>query len=147
MLSLFSRSAMAAVWQLASGDLSGSSAYANALFQSGDIIELTDAAGSYTWTTKVTALTKSLTIRAAAGLATRPVVILPTGVMLSSNGNTTPIAVSFEGVEFNGNGVATGITSAKSNNASTNLSSGQLPLPNYWLHQNNPTLRHALKPA
>jgi hypothetical protein len=122
-----------AVWQLASGDLSGSSAYTNASFASGDIIELTNAAGSYTWTTKVTALTKSLTIRAAAGLATRPVVDLPSGVMLASNGNTTPITVSFEGIEFNGAGVATGITTGKSNNVSPNTGDLQVSMNNCYV--------------
>ncbi|MDD2797351.1 MAG: T9SS type A sorting domain-containing protein [Bacteroidales bacterium] len=101
------------VWQVATGDISAT--YSNASFHSGDIIELTanGATGSYTWTTKVGTLTKSFTLRAGSSVTTRPIVTLPSGITLSSNNNTTPYSLSFDGIDFDGNAVATALTSAK----------------------------------
>ena len=100
----------------------------------GDIIELTTSGGAYTWTTKITALTKTVTIRAAAGLAVRPIITMPTGVLIASNSNTTPISVTFEGIDFNGNAVATQLTSAKSNNTSPNTGDVAITVNNCYVH-------------
>jgi hypothetical protein len=98
----------ATVHQLAAGaDLY--TTYNSVGFTSGDIIELTTSGGTYTWGTKISNLTKSLTIRAATGLATRPVLELPAGVMLTGNNNAVAYTLIFKDIDFNGNAVSTGI--------------------------------------
>lgn len=103
----------ATVWSVSAGDISAT--FSNSSFLTGDTIELTASgtSGSYTWTTKVGTLTKSFTLRAGSSVLSRPVVTLPTGVTLSTNNNTDPFFITFDGIDFDGNKVATGLTSAK----------------------------------
>lgn len=75
----------------------------------GDIIELTTSGGAYTWSTQVTLTdnTKGFTVRAASGLASRPVVTFSgsTGYFIrltSSSATSYSKKLSFEGIEFNG---------------------------------------------
>ncbi len=109
-MSLFSITTMAAptVWQVATGaDLY--TTYNNAGFVSGDIIELTTDGGAYTWGTKLGTVTKSFTIKAAAGLTVRPKVSpLEYATTFSANagGALTPV-ISFDGIEFAGNATIT----------------------------------------
>jgi hypothetical protein len=100
----------------------------------GDIIELTTSGGTYTWTAKITALTKTVTIRAAAGLAVKPIITMPAGVLIASNSNTSPISITFDGIDFNGNAVATQVTSAKSNNVSPNTGDVAITVNNCYIH-------------
>lgn len=77
----------------------------------GDIIELTTSGGAYTWSTQVTLTdnTKGFTVRAASGLASRPVVTF-SGTsstiyfirLTSSSATSYSKKLSFEGIEFNG---------------------------------------------
>ncbi|MDD2797366.1 MAG: hypothetical protein PHV20_02110 [Bacteroidales bacterium] len=108
LVSLFASNANAAVWQVAApADLYAT--YNDAGFISGDIIELTTDGGAYTWGTKLSTVTKSFTVRAAAGLAARPVITpLATATLFSVNNSTalTP-SIAFDGVEFAGNATIT----------------------------------------
>lgn len=104
--------ALATVWQVAApADLL--SIYNNADFVSGDVMELTSDGGAYTWSARVSPLTKSFTIQAINGLLNRPVITLPTGLCFIGYNITVPYSVTFNGVDFNGNGVSTGLTSTK----------------------------------
>lgn len=100
----------------------------------GDIIELTTSGGAYTWTTKIGSQAKTVTIRAAAGLSARPIITMPAGVLIASNSNITPISITFDGIDLNGNGVATQLTSAKSNNASPNTGDVAITVNNCYVH-------------
>lgn len=100
----------------------------------GDIIELTTSGGAYTWTAKITAQTKTVTIRAAAGLAARPIITMPAGVLIASNSNTTPISITFDGIDLNGNGVATQFIGVKSNNAYPNNGDVAITVNNCYIH-------------
>jgi hypothetical protein len=97
----------ATVWQVSAGaDLY--TTYNNAGFVSGDIIELTTDGGAYTWGTKLGAVTKSFTIKAAAGLIAKPVVTLATpataGAFFQVNNSTNyVISITLDGVEIAGN--------------------------------------------
>jgi hypothetical protein len=85
----------------------------NSGFVSGDILELNGT--TFTWTTKTATLAKSFTVRAATGLSSRPIITLPTGVLLSNTGagSSNNLSIAFDGIDINGGGVATGLVSAK----------------------------------
>jgi hypothetical protein len=96
----------ATIWPLSSGDVSA--VYSNATFVSGDTIEL-NTSGLYSWASKITNLNKSFTLRASAGLASRPVVELPVGVTIATVNNAIVYKLTFDGIDFNGNNVSTGL--------------------------------------
>ena len=100
----------------------------------GDIIELTTSGGAYTWTTKIGSLAKTVTIRAAAGLAVRPVITMPIGILIASNSNVTPISITFDGIDLNGNAVATQLIGVKSNNSSPNTGDVAITINNCYVH-------------
>lgn len=109
LISIFiSKASAGTVWQVATGaDLY--TTYSNAGFVSGDIIELTTDGGAYTWGTKLGTITKSFTIKAAAGLTARPVVsplAYATTFSANAGGALTPV-ISFDGIEFAGNATIT----------------------------------------
>jgi hypothetical protein len=106
----FSTYIKAAIWPLSSGDVSA--VYFNAAFTSGDTIQL-NVSGAYTWTTKITNLNKSFTLRASSGLTSRPVVELPAGVTIATVNNTAILKISIDGIDFNGNNIATGFLNAQ----------------------------------
>ena len=106
----FSTHIKAAIWPLSSGDVSA--VYFNAPFTSGDTIQL-NASGAFTWTTKITNLNKSFTLQAKSGLTSRPVVELPAGVTIATVNNATVYKVTIDGVDLNGNNVATGLINAQ----------------------------------
>jgi len=96
----------AGVVQLASGNVAAAVQAA----ASGDIIELTTSGGAYSWSTAVDLATQSsVTIRAAAGLAARPV-ITPTGFfanMILKFSNSAGGTLNISGIEWNVNGPTT----------------------------------------
>jgi len=100
----------AKIWLVASGDVSAT--YLNPAFSAGDTIELS-ATGTYTWTTKITNLNKSFTLRTSSGLTSRPVVELPAGVTIATVNNATVYKVTIDGIDLNGNNVATGLINAQ----------------------------------
>lgn len=102
----------ATVWPIAAGN-NPYTAYSNAGFNSGDIIELTTSGGAYTWSTKISTLSKSFTLRAAAGLAIKPIVTLPIGVFIGTSNNTDAQTVTLSGIEFDGNAGCTSISTPK----------------------------------
>ena len=111
-ISIFSNFAAAAnVISITSGDVWAS--INNSAFVSGDILELNGT--TFSWSAKTTTLAKSFTIRAAAGLSSRPIVSLPTGLLLSNTGagSSNNLSVAFDGIDINGAGVATGLVAAK----------------------------------
>ena len=76
--------------------------------QDGDIIELTTSGGSYVWVNQVTiSIEKTITIRAAAGLAVRPTITYMGGAV-STNGfiryspsaGVTTKTLTFDGINF-----------------------------------------------
>jgi hypothetical protein len=109
---LISSSFAVTIWPVAAGE-NPYSAYSNVGFLSGDIIELTTSGGAYTWSTKISALSKSFTLRAAAGLAIKPIVTLPTGVFIGTSNNTDAQTITLSGVEFDGNAGCTSISTPK----------------------------------
>ena len=76
----------------------------------GEIIVLTG--DTYTWSAKISTFTKSATVKADPSLTTRPVVTLPAGVALTHTG-TVLKTITYDGIDFNGNAVATGLISGK----------------------------------
>lgn len=112
-ISFLGTSASAAVWQVAA-PADFSSTYNNASFVSGDVIELTTDGGTYTFT-KISTVSKSFTLRKAADVAIRPTITLGAGVAMSNTGSTglDVVSITMDGLDFNGAGVATGLTQAK----------------------------------
>lgn len=106
-ISILAQNAYSATIQLAApADVKTTFATVN----DGDVIELTTSGGAYTWSSKVTVSTdKSITIRAAAGLEVRPVILwsgtTPAAtnyfVQYSPAGNATK-TLTFDGIEFDG---------------------------------------------
>ena len=81
----------------------------------GDTIELTTSGGAYTWSSKISNLTKSFTLRAATGLLEKPTVTLPNGLFIATINNAVVISVTLLGIDFSGNGgAATGLSLPKS---------------------------------
>lgn len=79
----------------------------------GDIIELTTSGGAYTWSSKISNLTKSFTLKAADGLLVKPTITLPTGVFIATVNNSVPYSVTLSGIDFNGNAGTTSISTPK----------------------------------
>lgn len=77
----------------------------------GDVIELTTDGGAYTWGTKLGSTAKSVKVKAAAGLSTRPTISLPAqAAVFSANVGTSPAltpSYEFDGLEFIGNSTIT----------------------------------------
>ena len=106
-ISILSQNAYSATIQLAApADVKTTFATAN----DGDVIELITSGGAYTWSAKITVSNdKSITLRAAASLAVRPVIlwsgITPAAtnyfVQYSPAGNATK-TLTFDGIEFDG---------------------------------------------
>ena len=59
---------------------------------------------------------------------------MPAAVLIASNSNITPISITFDGIDFNGNAVATQLTSAKSNNTSPNTGDVAITVNNCYVH-------------
>ena len=81
-----------------------------ALANDGDIIELTTSGGAYTWSAKATVSNdKSITVRAAAGLAVRPIILWSGATPAATNyfvqyspAGTSTKTMTFDGIEFDG---------------------------------------------
>lgn len=99
------------VYTITSGDVWAS--INNSGFASGDILELNGT--TFTWSAKTVSLAKSFTVRAVASLTSRPIITLPTGVLLSNTGagSSNNLSIAFDGIDINGGGVSTGLVSAK----------------------------------
>src|SRR5512140_159158 len=88
--------ASAQVIQVAAGVGTLSTAFASA--PAGSILELTDAGGQYIEQTDII-INKDITIRAAAGLATKPILFgIGSTVLFQSNGRLTLQGIHFEGL-------------------------------------------------
>jgi len=104
LMSLFSMTALGATIQVsAPADLYTTYSSMN----DGDVIELTTDGGAYTWGTKLGSTAKSVKVKAAAGLSTRPTISLPAqAAVFSANVGTSPAltpSYEFDGLEFIGN--------------------------------------------
>jgi len=106
-ISILTQNAYSATIQLAApADVKTTFAVAN----DGDVIELTTSGGAYIWSAKATVSTdKSITIRAAAGLAVRPVILWSGVTPAATNyfvqyspAGTSTKTLTFDGIEFDG---------------------------------------------
>ncbi len=129
LISLISINGSGITIQLASGNV-GAAFYAAA---DGDIIELTTSGGAYSWSGyNSIILQKSITVRAKAGLAVRPIITFtancsPSAIYYSSAPGT--FSLNLQGLEINGGGVQTTlvqINAAVTTNASITIDNCKL---------------------